>query len=173
MRWRRTVQAATSIDLATLIGPQDVRETLETVIARNVGLVRSVSDETRRRIADSVFRGLQARTPSRQVAKEISEAVGIERRRALRIAADQNVKMSSALNDERRRQAGIDSFLWRHSGKVHPRAAHVERDGKLYSEDPGKVGTEYEGKLVRKVPEDRPGQLPFCGCSARAVLILE
>lgn len=172
-RWRRTVQTATAIDLATLIGPQDVRETLETVLARNVGLVRSVSDETRQRIADSVFRGLQARTPPRTVGKEIAEAVGMGRKRALRIAADQNVKLGSALNEERRRQVGIDSWSWVHSGKMHSRPEHVARDGKLYSEDPAKVGTEYEGRTVRAVPEDKPGELPYCGCTSRAVLILE
>lgn len=173
MRWRRTVQAATAIDLATLIGPQDVRETLETVIARNVALVRNVSDQTRQRIADAVFRGLQARTPPRELAREIAAATELGRKRALRVAADQNVKLSSALNEERRRQAGIDSWLWVHSRKRHPRPEHEERDGRLYSEDPGKVGTEYEGKAVRRVPEDKPGELPFCGCGTRAVLILE
>lgn len=172
-RWRRTVQAATTIDLATLIGPQDVRETLETVIARNVALVRSVSDETRQRIVDAVFRGLQARTPPRTVAKEIAEAVSMGRRRALRIAADQNVKLGSALNEERRRQAGIDSWLWVHSRKRHPRKEHEERDGRLYTENAERVGTEYEGKLVRWQPEDKPGELPYCGCTTRAVLILE
>jgi uncharacterized protein with gpF-like domain len=174
-RWRRTVQAATTVDLATLIGPQDVRETLETVIARNVGLIRSVSDETRRRIGDAVFRGLQARTPPREVAKEIAQAVGMGRKRALRVAADQNVKLSSALNEERRRQAGIDSWTWVHSRKRHPRPEHEVRDGFLYSEDPTRVGSEYEGKLVRRPPDkaDWPGQAPYCGCTSRAVLILE
>ena len=173
LRWRRAVLDATTVDLQTLIGPQDVRETLETILARNVGLIRSVNDETRRRIADSVFRGLQNRTPSREVAREIREAVAMSRRRALNIAADQNVKIASALNEERRRQAGIDSWAWVHSSKAHPREAHVDRDGKLYSEDPGKVGTEYQGRRVRKVPDDTPGELPYCGCTTRAVLILE
>jgi uncharacterized protein with gpF-like domain len=172
-RWARTVRTATTVDLATLIGPQDVRETLETLIARNVGLIRSVSDETRRRIADSVFRGLQARTPPRQVAREIAEAVGMGRKRALRIASDQNVKLSSALNEERRRQAGIDSWVWMHSRKRHPRPEHEVRDGRLYSENPERVGSEYEGSIVRRPPEDKPGELPYCGCTTRAVLILE
>jgi uncharacterized protein with gpF-like domain len=173
LRWRRTVLAGTGVDLTTLIGPQDMRETLDAVIARNVGLVTSVSDETRRRIADAVFRGYQARTPSREVARELADAVALGRKRALRIAADQNVKLSSALNEERRRQAGIDSFTWFHSGKVHPRAVHVERDGKLYSENAERVGTEYEGRTVRRVPDDKPGELPYCGCTSKAVLILE
>lgn len=173
MRWRRTVLSATTIDLATLIGPQDVREALETVVARNVALIRNVSDQTRQRIADSVFRGLQNRTPPRELAKEIADAVGMGRKRALRIAADQNVKLSSALNEERRRQAGIDSFTWVHSGKVHAREEHKVRNGVLYSEDPAKVGETYEGRVIRKVPEDKPGELPYCGCTSRAVLILE
>lgn len=173
MRWRRNVLTATSVDLGTFIGPQDVRETFEALLARNVALVRNVSDQTRQRIADAVFRGLQNRTPTREVARELQDAVGMARKRALNIAADQNVKLSSALNEERRRQAGIDSWSWVHSGKVHAREEHKVRNGVLYCEDPGKVGTTYEGRVVRKVPEDKPGELPYCGCTTRAVLILE
>lgn len=173
LRWRRTVLSGTGVDLGTMLGPQDVRESLDAVIARNVGLVSSVSDETRRRIADAVFRGYQARRPAREVGRELAEAVALGRKRALRIAADQSSKLGGALNDERRRQAGIDSWVWVHSGKRHPRAVHVERDRKLYSENPERVGMEYEGRTVRKVPEDKPGDLPFCGCTSRAVLILE
>lgn len=173
MRWRRAVLDGTSVDLGTLIGADDVRETLETVLARNVSLVSSVSDQTRQRIADAVFRGLQRRTPVREVAREIRNAVGMARRRAINIAADQNVKLASALNEERRRQAGIDSWRWVHSGKMHAREEHKARDGKLYSEDPDKRGMEYEGRVVRAPPEDLPGELPYCGCTTRAVLILE
>lgn len=89
------------------------------------------------------------------------------------MAADQNVKLSSALNEERRRQAGITSWSWVHSGKVHFREEHKARDGLLYSEDPGKVGDKYQGKRIRKPPADKPGELPWCGCTSRAVLILE
>lgn len=171
-RWRANVLAATRVDLSTLIGPADARETLETVIERNVGLIKSVSDETRRRVADAVYRGLQNRTPARDLARELREAVALERRRALRIAADQNVKITSALNEERRRQAGIMAWEWVHSGKKHPREDHKARNGLLYSDDPADAGTEYEGQTVRTPPEDRPGQLPYCGCTSRAVLIL-
>lgn len=171
--WVANVLSATSVDLSTMIGAGDMRMTLEAAIARNVGLVKSVSDETRRRVGDAVFRGLQNRTTSRDVARQLREAVGIERRRALRIASDQNVKITSALNEERRRQAGLDSWYWRHSGKVHAREDHKARDGFLYSDNPERVGSEYRGKRVRKPPDDLPGQLPYCGCGTQAVLILE
>ena len=174
-RWQANVLSATGVDLGTLMGPEDVRETLEVVIERNVALVRNVSDETRRRIADATFRGLQNRTPARDVAKELRDAVAIERRRALRIAADQTTTVAGQLNEERRRQAGIDTFEWVASGKQHPREEHKARDGRLYSESPTRQGTEYEGKMIRKPPppEDMPSVPIYCGCTSRAVLILD
>jgi Uncharacterized protein, homolog of phage Mu protein gp30 len=173
LRWRRTVLSGTGVDLTTLIGPQDVRETLDAVIARNVGLVTSVSDETRRRIADAVFRGYQARTSTRDVARQLQEAVALGRKRALRIAAHQNVVLASQLNDERRRQAGITEWVWVHSSKRHPREDHLSRDGKLYTDDPSKVGQEYEGKTILKAPPTRPGEEINCGCTSKARLIID
>jgi uncharacterized protein with gpF-like domain len=174
-RWQATVQAATGLDLSAIIGPEDARETLDAVIARNVGLVRAVSDDARQRIADTVYRGLQARTPASEMAKEIAEGVGMARKRALRIAAHQNVVLSSQLNEERRRQAGIDSWIWRHSGKVHARDDHKARDGKLYTDNPDRVGTTYEGRAVLEAPDasDLPGIPPNCGCTSQSVLILD
>lgn len=172
-RWRGAVLSATGVDLDTMIGIGDTRETLAALIERNVALVTNIPDQARQRIADSVFRGLTNRTPVDRIAKELREAVAMARRRARNVAADQLVKATSALNEERRRQAGISAWSWVHSGKRHPRPEHEARDGKLYSDDPADVGTEYQGRTVRRAPDDRPGQLPYCGCTSRAVLILE
>lgn len=171
-RWRGAVLSATNVDLGTMIGPADVRTTLETAIERNVSLISDISAQARQRIADSVYRGLTERRAAADVAREVREAANMARRRARNIAADQLVKVSSALNDERRRQAGISAWEWNDSDKKNPRPEHQARDGFLYSDDPEQVGQEEGGKRVRKPPEDRPGQLPFCGCTSRAVLIL-
>lgn len=158
-RWQANVLSAASVDLSTVIGPFDMRDPLAVWLQRNVALVRNVSDDTRARISDIVFRGITARTPARDVAKEITEATGIGRRRAQRIASDQAAKLTASLADERRRQAGINRWRWRHSGKRHPREEHLRRDGKVYSDD--------------KPPADRPGQLPWCGCVAAPILELD
>ena len=171
-RWVANVLSATGVDLTAMIGASDARETLAELIERNVALVKSVSDQARDRIADAVYRGLRERRAAADVARDIRGAVAMGRDRAKRIAADQLVKASSALNDERRRQAGIMAWAWVHSGKLHPRLEHLVRDGKLYSDDPADVGTEYQGKTVLSPPDDKPGELPFCGCTSRAVLIL-
>lgn len=155
-KWRGAVLSATSVDLGTLIGPADVRQTLDAAIQWNVGLVKDVSAEVRRRWAASIYDGLRSNKTARDVAKDLREAVDLGRARSIRIASDQMVKLTSALADERRREAGIADWIWLHSGKLHPRAEHLARNGKEYSDD--------------KPPPELPGQLPFCGCRSQAII---
>ena len=174
-RWRGAVLSATGVDLQTLLGAGDARDTLESFLNWNAGLVKDVSDQAAKRIADRVFTGLTQRKAARDVAKEIREVVDMARDRSLRIASDQLSKISSSLAEERRREAGLDVWEWLHSHKAHPRAAHVVRDGLLYSDSPALVGKSVGGKEIHAPPEpgDRPGQLPFCGCRSRGVLVFE
>lgn len=174
-KWRGAVLSATGVDLGTMLGPEDVRETLASYLAWNSDLVRDVSAQTRKRISDAVFSGLQNRTPAREVAKSIREATGLARDRSQRNAADQLSKVSSALADERRRQAGISYWKWRHSGKLHPRVRHQDRDGNIYADTAAGAGGEVEGKTVLAPPEanDLPGRQPFCGCRSQSVLVLD
>lgn len=159
-RWSANVKAATGVDISMLIGPDDVRTTLGAAIESNVALVRSVSEQTRTRISNSVFEGLRQRRPARDTAREISDAVGMSRKRALRIASDQNTKITSALNEERAMEAGIEGYAWVASGKVHYREEHRARDGKIFRYD--------------APPADgSPGTAINCGCTSRARLSLD
>jgi len=157
-KWRASVLTATGVDLGTVIGPATARTTVEAAIERNVSLVKSVSEQTRQRISEAVFSGFNKRSPAADVAKAIREAVGMGRRRARNIASDQLVKLASSLDQERRREAGIDTWEWIHSEKAHPRPEHQARNGKRYTD--------------ATAPADTPGELPYCGCTSRAVLVL-
>ena len=160
-KWRGAVLSATGVDLDTLLSAGDVTETVEAFIARNVALVRSVSDEARSRIADITFRSFQEIRPTREVAKEMSAAAGLSRKRARRIAQDQSSKLAAALDQARQEQAGGSKFKWHHSRKLHPRQEHKARDGNIYAwTDPAIVG-------------DKPGMAPYCGCRAGFVLELD
>jgi uncharacterized protein with gpF-like domain len=111
-RWTAAIKAGTGVDLSMILTALPVQETLEAFIARNVALVRDISDQARGRISDAVFRGYQQRTPVREVAKSIREATGMARKRAVRVAADQNMKLSAGLDRERQAEAGIEKFKW-------------------------------------------------------------
>lgn len=168
-KWRGAVLSASGVDLQTLIGPEDVAEPLEAVLRRNVELVRDISDEARGRIADAVFRGLTNRTPARDVARNLREAVGLARGRALRVASDQLTKATATLDTERMRQAGIEQFKYRHSGKLHARPWHKARDGKIYNLA---TGQEIDGEDVIE-PDDAPGVPPYCGCRKQAHVVFD
>ncbi|EHJ62813.1 hypothetical protein NSU_0325 [Novosphingobium pentaromativorans US6-1] len=172
-KWTDAVKAAIDIDLSMMLTMGDVSETVEAFIARNVALVRNVSDQAQGRIADAVYRGYEQRLPARDVAKNIREAVAMGRDRSLRIAADQNSKLSAALDRKRRDEAGVSLFKYRHSGKVHARPWHKARDGKIYDSATGKQvnpdGTAMKGGDVIEA-DDRAGMPPWCGCREQAYL---
>jgi len=149
------------VRLDMMLGAGDVGPTLQAVLADNVSLIRSLNDQMRNGISGAVFRGLTNRTPARDVAREIRKQAGIGQRRAELIAADQLQKLTGRLDQQRQEQLGLTSFEWAHSGKLHPREYHKDRNGKVFKWD----------SVVGKT--DPPGYAIRCGCRARAVVDLE
>lgn len=156
-KWATNVLAGTGVNISQFLTNAAIADELRAALAWNAGLIRNVSDSTRDRIANIVWAGWKNRTPRKEVAKAINEAVGIERRRALRIAVDQTTKLSADLDRSRMLEAGLEDWVWVHSGKAHPREDHVARNGKEYN-------------WITNRPADLPGELPFCGCKARGIL---
>lgn len=158
-KWAANVQAATGVSLAVFLNVAPIADDLASSLAWNISLIRNVSDQTRDRIGNIVWAGWQARTPRNVIARQINEAVGLGRARARRIAIDQTTKLAAALDTSRMLEAGIDSWIWRHSGKQHPRLDHLARNGSRYT--------------YKTAPADLPGELPFCGCKKQAYLDLD
>jgi SPP1 gp7 family putative phage head morphogenesis protein len=172
-KWTSAVLSATTVNLQTILGPADVRNTLENRIAANVDLIKDISAQNRRKMTQAVAQALTNRTPTKVLAKELREIVDVGKKRSIRIASDQLAKISSELSQERRREAGIDVWYWKHSGKVHARVDHKARDGKVYSDDPAMVGKIADGQKILSPPEDLPGQLPNCGCQSLGLLLFD
>ena len=176
-RWRGAVLSATGVDVGTLMGPEAVREPLEAVIRRNVGLIKDVHAQAQSRITDAVFRGLNQRRPAADVAKDIRAAVDMGRARSRRIAADQLSKVAGTLAEERQREAGIETVRWRHSGKRHARPWHRDRDGDLFELETKRQIDPATRKPIEGSapvpPDDWVGQPPWCGCRSQAVLNLD
>jgi SPP1 gp7 family putative phage head morphogenesis protein len=148
----------TGVKIDTLLGQGDVARTLQSVLAENTALIRSLDDQLRNGISGAVFRGLTNRTPAATVAREIREVAAIGRRRAELIAADQLQKLTGRLDQERQQQVGIKKFEWVHSRKAKPRPEHVVRNGKIYAWTSAVAKTDPPGRAIR------------CGCRAKAVV---
>ncbi|RVT93705.1 phage minor head protein [Sphingomonas crocodyli] len=159
-QWRGAVLSATNVDIEQVLlasgQPQSVAET----IAWNVSLIKDVNAQAQQRIANAVFAAARGNVPTRDLARQLREIVGMSRTRSMNIASDQLTKFSSALDQERATDAGLETYTWMWSHKKHGRKEHIARDGDVFRYD--------------KPPQDGPpGSLPFCGCRARARLELK
>lgn len=159
-RWIAAVRAATGIDVFPFIDMESNRQVLLAFRDRILNLIRDLEGQTRKNVSETVWRGFLNRTPPREVAREIAAVWGVGRRRATRIAIDQANKLSSELTRIRQEEAGFNRYVWRHSGKRHPRPEHVARNGKVFEWSNPPYG-------------GHPGTEPFCGCTAEALLELE
>lgn len=167
-KWRGAVLTASGIDLDTILLASGEPQTVAETIAWNVALVKDVSAQAQARMSSAVFAAYRARVPARELAKELQGIVGMSRRRALGIAADQSSKISGSLDKERMAQAGIDKFKYRSSHKLHARPWHAKRDQHIYELVSGK---EVDGSDVIE-PGDGPSEPPWCGCRRQAVITI-
>lgn len=159
-RWADSVRSKTGVTIDQFLTSRAVAVELKASLKWNIALIRNVSDQVRDRIANIVWAGWRAGTPRKEIAKQINEAVGLGVKRSRRIAADQATKLAADLDRARMLEAGIEDWAWKHSGKTHFRPEHKARDGKEYN-------------WITSRPGDLPGQLPYCGCKARAILKLD
>jgi SPP1 gp7 family putative phage head morphogenesis protein len=126
----------------------------------NVELITTLKKNTFKRIRQEAERGVLAGRPNAQIAKDLREAFGIERRHARLIARDQVSKLNGQLTETRQTALGIESYTWQTSGDDRVRATHRSKNGNVYkwSDPPSDTG--------------HPGQDFQCRCTARAVIPL-
>lgn len=157
--WISTVQSVADVDVGPFVSRADTINVLNASLENNVNLIRSISDDQRRRTEEAVWFAVQQHTPRRELAKELQSSLAIGKRRAINIARDQTTKLGSVLDQVRQQEAGLSLYIWIHSGKVHFRPEHKARNKKKYSWD--------------KPPWDgHPGHAINCGCHAQAYLDL-
>lgn len=170
-KWRGSILSASGVDVDTLLYAGDVEQTVEASIRGQLALIRDVNEQQRAKMTEAIFRGLNQRLPARDVAKELQAITQFGRKRSLLIASVELQKIATALDTERMAEAGLDQFVWRHSGKKHPRIWHKERNGKRYNLATRKQS---DGRGDETIPaDDMPGIPIRCGCRKQAYLEIE
>ncbi|MEP1597578.1 MAG: ADP-ribosyltransferase [Hyphomonas sp.] len=158
-RWASAVQAGAGIDVFPFINRAESMPQVRAFQRQITNLIRDIDNTARKDIEGAVWRGLTDHTPRKEIGKEIAERLGIQRRRANRIAVDQAQKLNGELTRIRMQEAGLTEYRWRHSGKVHFRPEHKARNDKVF-----KMG---------EPAGDQPGQAIYCGCVAMPVIDVE
>lgn len=141
-----------------------VRDILGATIEANVGLIRSIPQQYLTQVQGMVMRSVQTGRDAGQLYSDIREQFGVTRRRAALIARDQNNKATSAIQEARRKEAGLTQAVWMHSGGgKHPRPKHVKANGSIYEVGVGlPIGDKGQWVL--------PGEEINCRCVSRAVI---
>ncbi len=123
---------------------------------KNARLIRKLSREHLDRVQSLVSEGLASGRTSAQIARDISKAKGIPRRRALLIARDQTAKLNGQIAVDRMRTNGVKKGIWRTVGDERVRDEHAAREGQEFD-------------LARGIEGELPGQPVNCRCVTEPV----
>lgn len=137
----------------------EMKQAVDGIVAENVNLIKSIPEKYFTQVQTITLQSITRGRDLHYMTEELQKQLGITRRRAERIAIDQNNKATAELSRVRQKSLGITKGIWIHSGGgSHPRPKHVKANGQEFDLDKGlPVGDNGEYVL--------PGQEINCGCS--------
>ena len=156
-RFRAVVQSAVTVDVAPLLTAQAIQPGLSAAVARNVGLIQSISVDTGTRIERAVFDAFQNGQGKGQLQVLLREQLGFSSRRAKLVARDQLATLSGNLTRLRHVEAGLKEYEWSTVGDSRVRRHHRERNNQRFEWDNPPSG-------------GHPGSEVQCRCRARGVI---
>lgn len=163
------------VEWATIMTSAAIAGAVETAIAANVSLIRTIGEHHWARVIEAVTANYQGKTFAEgSLTNRLARIGNLSKREAKRIARDQTSKLSTSLNAIRQQDAGINRYTWRNSQDQRV----VGNPAGLYPEGNEVHGNhwEREGQEFRwdQPPEDgHPGHPIECRCSAEPIIDLD
>lgn len=157
-------QLSGGITIKTPDMPEALKDKIIASTAENVSLIKSIPLQFHQRVESIALRSIsQGGEGAKTLFDEVKPLIDIEKekleKRANFIAVDQTRKITTAVNYERMKSAGIRKAVWHHSaGSAEPRELHLRLDGEVFDLDNPPVIDERTGE------RGLPGQLPNCKC---------
>jgi len=141
---------------------QAAREGYQAVLQENVALIKSIPENYLQSVQGDVWRAVSGGYDLKKLTNTLQERYGVTHRRAAFIARDQSSKAKAVIENVRRRELGITTAIWQHSGAgKEPRPSHVAANGKPFDLDKGML---IDGEWLL------PGVAINCRCTSRAVI---
>lgn len=139
-----------------------------------VDYISTVPAEFLDRIKGDVMRSIQnGESLDKLLEQYVDQGAAKVKNWVKNVAMDQTRKAYNALAKGRMEKVGVTSYEWVHTGGGnHPRKLHQHvLNGKIFRFDDPPIIQEQKGKT----PEVRgiPGQLPFCRCIMRPVMVFD
>ena len=106
---------------------------LKGIVADNVALIKSLEGQYADQVMEEVLKSVAAGRDLAGLQNALVERFGVAESRAELIARDQNNKATSAIDRQRKLDAGINKSVWMHSGAgIYQRISHLAADGEEY-----------------------------------------
>lgn len=155
-----TARRALGVDLRAVVRQEDLGDHLRLAATRNSALIKSLAQDTVKRVELAVVENLIAGNSAETLRKQLVKDFGIADSRAKLIASNEMSSLNADLNRIRHEQAGITEYRWTTSRDERVRERHKALEGKVYryGEATGAEGGLPPGKPIR------------CRCIARAVV---
>ena len=137
-----------------------MRDAYNAVIDENVGLIKSIGEQHLSNVRVALMQSVQNGRDLEYLTKELEKRTGITKRRAARIARDQNNKATAVMVKTRALELGVTKARWVHSaGGKTPRPDHVKagREGLVFDLAKGHDFNNGEGTVW-------PGTAINCRC---------
>ena len=130
-----TIRRSTGVDIAPEIITGNSREErlARDYIERNASLIRSVSDDTVKRIEQAVYAAKLDNQSTAQLSKSLQKDFRIVKNRADLIAVDQMASLNADLTQLRHQELGIEKYIWVTRGDDRVRRLHRQLNGNQYT----------------------------------------
>ena len=142
-------------------------------VAQNVGLVRSVAENSLGELEQVIYRMVRGGESIKDIREEIRERFNVSVSRAKLIARDQVNKFNGQLTEERQTRLGIKQYIWRTSEDQRVRGVtkpgtqgpnHVRLNGKVFNWANPPVTNRSKGE------RNHPGGDIQCRCWAEPIM---
>src|SRR6478752_2159461 len=153
-----------SLKVPTMTPGSSLSNIYKASVSENVNLIKSIPSEYLKDVEGATMRSITTGNGLQDLVPALEKYEGQTHRRAKNIALDQTRKAYNSINKGRMQKAGVEKFMWHHSGGgAHPREDHIAMDGNVYSFDDLPVIDERTGE------RGIPGQAPNCRCTMSPV----
>lgn len=148
----------------------EVAETIkQTTITNNVELIKSIHQQYHREVSQALYDSIINGKPTKSIVELLKQAGAKTKRRARLIARDQVHKIHETLHLQELKQVGVTKAKWIHLGggktdrKTHVTRAPEGLNGGIFDISKGI----YDPAVNKYI---KPAELPFCRCTAVAVV---
>lgn len=166
--WKKAVHNTLGIDILDdyYLG-EFYREALNSWVDDNVNLIKTIPNDSLRKMKDIVQEGYRTGKTTTAIMKEVQRAYGIDKRHARFIARDQIAKLNGDLAKQQQQDAGVSEYYWSTSGDSRVREGHRRLNEKKFRWDDPPIVDVKTGRRCH------PGQDYECRCVALPVFDID